>query len=132
MSKKKSIIKWIIITASVLILALLIAFGVKAIVLLNNKKNRPTHAIDSVYVYVGLEYKDAFLEEQFTIEDFQWPNVERVDYRRGFDEYHPNKGTILVYLKEHGQKQVEEAIEHFKTLDFVEDAEKVGGLIHLA
>ncbi len=34
-------------------------------------------------------------------------------------------GRITVSLKEHGVKRVESAIEHFKKLDFIEDAGKV-------
>ncbi|MCH5164231.1 MAG: hypothetical protein J1F36_04365 [Clostridiales bacterium] len=124
MSKKK----WIIIAASILlVVAIGVGLGVGlGIGLKSSEDPRSYYADDSVYVHIGSEYKDKFLAREFTVEDFSWDNVERLKYYFGFNDSHPDYGLICVYLKEHGMKQVEEAIEHFSSLEFVESAIKVG------
>ncbi len=77
-------------------------------------------ATDKVSVSVTTEYKDKFLGEEFTAEDFNWGNVERIEYGTWHSTIEPEVGYFTVYLKKHGKKHVNAAVEHFKTLVFVE------------
>jgi hypothetical protein len=81
---------------------------------------------DSVSVSIKADFKDKFLSEEFSIDDFDWENVERIEYIIWYSTSDPEIGFLTVYLKEHGKKQVRDAIEHFNTLDFVDSAETIG------
>lgn len=75
----------------------------------------------SVIVTIKSEYKDEFEEEKITIEDLLYDNIESIEY--GEWDYEHDYGLITVYLKKTGKKQVEQAIKHFLTLEFVLTAE---------
>jgi len=74
--------------------------------------------LDVVTVSIKEEFQQQFEEEQFTIEDFEWENVDWIRYVKNFT----GGGNIKVYLKEQGREEVLEAIEHFETLNFVQGA----------
>ena len=81
---------------------------------------RQSYAYDCVSVTICKEYSEKFEAEEFTVEDFQWDNAERIIY-----DHSPNYPEIIIYLKKHSKKQISKAIEHLETLDFVEQAERV-------
>lgn len=37
-------------------------------------------ATDSVSVSIKVEWKDKFLSEDFSTDDFEWDNIERIEY----------------------------------------------------
>lgn len=78
---------------------------------------------DRVIVNIKQEYKDAFLSNSFTIDDFDWYNIEKISYLAWYDNIVPEQGYIIVYLKRHGKLEVRSAINHFTRLDFVSSAE---------
>ena len=69
-------------------------------------------------VTIKAEYQQEFIEAQFTIDDFDWSNIERVDHHT----YYPLARHMYVHLKRHGLIQVLIAVWHIKTLEFVQDA----------
>jgi hypothetical protein len=76
------------------------------------------------YVSVQAEFYDKFDAEEFTAEDFGLSPSATVEYRHAHTSY---MRYLTVYLKEHGEKQVFDAIKRFKRLRFVRYAE-VGGM----
>jgi hydrogenase maturation factor len=74
--------------------------------------------IDRVIVYVLEDYATEFANEIFTVEDFEWENIGNIVY----EQLYVNRSFITVYLKEHGEKQVLDAVEHFNSLIFVDYA----------
>ena len=79
---------------------------------------------DRVLVTVKAEFREKFLAEEFSVEDFKWENVESIEYGVWYDK--SSQGHLVVYLKKHGESRVKKAIKHFKTLEFVEIAEADG------
>ena len=79
-----------------------------------------TLCLNFFLVTIKGEYKEKFIQESFTSEDFQWDNILRIEYR-GWQDYY-NRGDAAIYLKKHGEKRVKEAVEHFKTLEFINTA----------
>ena len=82
-----------------------------------------TMALDFVKVHIGIEYKEKFLAESFTVEDFKWSNIEKIEYNMWYE--FSDTASIYVYLKRQGRKQVYEAVDHLNTLDFVLYAEQI-------
>jgi len=79
------------------------------------------YPVDRFFIYIEEDFHQKFIEQQFIIEDFKWDNLESITYDVWYNT--SNKGQITVYLKEHGKQQLLDAIEHFKKLNFVKDAE---------
>ena len=75
-------------------------------------------ALNSVSLQIEQEYQQEFEEETFTIEDFEWDNIESIVYRNWYGSY----GSISINLNEQGREQVIDAVEHFRRLNFVKDA----------
>jgi hypothetical protein len=88
-------------------------------------------ATDQVSVSIKTEYKDKFLAEEFTAEDFNWENFERIEYGTWNSTIEPEIGFLTVYLKRHGKKRVEDAIEHIYKLEFVNGVGTVGGKLEM-
>ena len=61
--------------------------------------------------------KEAYDNRMITVEDFQWDNIERIEYVCWFDNI--ERGALTLYLKKSGRRRVEQAITHLETLDFV-------------
>lgn len=85
--------------------------------------NDPGFALDSVIIQIKQEYQQEFENEEFTIEDFIWDNVESISYGAWYANASEPYGSMTIYLKEHGKTQVLDAIDHFETLDFIKHAE---------
>lgn len=83
----------------------------------------PDFALDRVSVYIGLEYQDEFSSKKFTVEDFKWNNIEKIEYVDWYYNREPERGCMTVYLKKHSKKRVLDAVKHFNTLEFVYKAE---------
>lgn len=86
-------------------------------------KTTPNFEIDRVRVEIKPEYMYKFNE--FTVEDFEWDNALSIG-----DRWSSNAGAgdlghggMVIHLRKHGKKEVLEAIDHLKTLDFVANAE---------
>lgn len=73
-----------------------------------------------VIVTVKTEFHDKFVSKDFSIDDFNWDNVDRFEY--GAWSSINNTGELTVLLKKHGKKQVRQAVRHFNKLTFVEVA----------
>jgi hypothetical protein len=85
-------------------------------------EKEPDFALDRVIVGIRQEYQLEFEEETYTIEDFEWGNIESITYGNWYDNAPEPHGYMTIYLKEHGKKKVLDAIEHLKTLGFVRNA----------
>lgn len=85
------------------------------------KQNAKEIVLDCVTVMIKAEYKDRFIAEDFTIDEFKWDNTESIEYLYWFEK--SSTGCMTVRLKKHGKKQVKDAVRHFNTLEFVESAE---------
>lgn len=77
-------------------------------------------ATDRIYVTINVEYKEKFLAEDFSTEDFKWDNIERMEYGSWYGNIEPESGTMMICFKKHGKKQVKDAKKHFETLVFVD------------
>lgn len=104
----------------VLVMALIMCLGIFT------GCNKEDIAIDSVSVSIKEEYKDKFLLKDFSIDDFKWENIDRIEYRTWHSNSNPEIGFLTVYLKNHGRKKVNDAVKHFNSLDFVHIAESIG------
>lgn len=102
----------------------IICMGVMLVMIFSLCSCRDEFAPDKVSIMIKAEYREKFEAEEFFLEDFKWDNVERFTYGKWYDK--SSRGGMVVYLKKHGKKHVFAAVEHFKTLEFVEIAEVVG------
>ncbi|MDE7158847.1 MAG: hypothetical protein K2N74_04650 [Clostridiales bacterium] len=78
---------------------------------------------NEVFVYIKKEYKEKFLNREFTAEDFHLDNIDRINPLKWSENCIPECGIMQVFLKKTGEKFVKEAVEQTKSLDFAEDAE---------
>lgn len=72
-------------------------------------------------VSIKTEYKEKFLAEEFSIEDFAWDNIDKIEYGPWYGTLNTERGWITVYLKKHGKKEVKNAAKHFDSLPFVKE-----------
>lgn len=87
----------------------------------SEKKEEARFDTGTVLVLVKYNYREKFDAKEFTVEDFDWTNIEKIAYRSWNDK--ADCGSLTIYLKKHGEKQVLDAVKHFNTLDFVKIAE---------
>lgn len=80
------------------------------------------YSLDRVFIHIKEEYKEEFQDQQFTKEDFEWENIERVKYV----SWSGNYGLMSIYLTDHGRQHIIEALEHFTKLYFVKSGDVVG------
>jgi hypothetical protein len=89
------------------------------------KKNEEEDFLsDRISVLIKSKYRSEFEAKEITIESFDWNNIKSISYEIWYED--TNTGWMVVYLKEHGKKNVIDAINHFNSLEFVKVAEKVG------
>ena len=67
---------------------------------------------DSLELYIKLEYKDKFENQEFTMTDFKYDDVKSFSYTGWYDDY-----PVLVI-------KIKKAIKHFEKLEFVKDVKK--------
>ena len=63
---------------------------------------------DRVNVTIRAEFRDRFLAEEFSVEDFAWDNVDEIEYEGWVDII--SRGLMTVRLSNHGRKRVRDAI----------------------
>lgn len=95
--------------------------GVTLVMLFSLCSCKDKFAPDKVLIMIKAEYREKFEAEEFSLDDFEWDNVEKFTYEALYDK--SSKPWMVVNLKKHGKKYVLAAIKHFKTLEFVESAD---------
>ena len=75
---------------------------------------------DRLELYIKLEYKDKFENQEFTMTDFKYDDVKSFSYTGWYDDNDESYGIMFIYLQKAGQK----AIKHFEKLEFVKDVKK--------
>lgn len=88
-------------------------------------KNKEEYVNGRFCVAIASEYKNAFLEQQFTAKDFNIDNeyIEYIRYASWDSEQ--EVGLIYVQLKESHWNQLDEIIKSVNELNFVTYVEKV-------
>ncbi len=109
MAKK---VKWIVITAVLLLVVIGIGIAIDAIVWnnINNEIFFSRHYDDRVSVEIEEEYWDKFENKEYVKEDFCLDNIDRIEY---------SYAVIIVYLKEGGVRNCKKAIIKLRNLDEV-------------
>ncbi len=81
---------------------------------------------DSLELYIKLEYKDKFENQEFTMTDFKYDNLKSFRYYGWYDDNDNDEsyGIMFIYLQKAGQKEIKKAIKHFEKLEFVKDVKK--------
>lgn len=78
---------------------------------------------ERIAVYIKNEYKDAFFNEEFTVDDFQ---IEGISYIWYFEwSNYAERGVIVLEFNEINETIAKQHIEYLKTLAFILDA-KIG------
>jgi hypothetical protein len=89
-------------------------------------------ALDKVGINIKTEFQQQYDNREFSIEDFEWDNMASIEYVDswvgGIVDSNLNPVSITnsfleIHLKRPGRNSVLDAIEHFKTLNFVDDAD---------
>lgn len=82
-------------------------------------EGRQEYAYDEVIAYIYDEYIEAFQNEEITLADFNFENIESIHFHEsswsGFSK-------VYVNLKRQGKRQVNEAVAHLAKLYFVSSA----------
>lgn len=86
-------------------------------------ENKKQYSDDCFYAIIKSTYKDVYDNKLFELNDFYYDNVDRFSYTLWSDS--DNIGYLCIHLKKTGNKEVEKAMNHFSTLDFVERCEKI-------
>ena len=74
-----------------------------------------------VDILVKEEYRERYNQEEFTVEDLEWDNVEKIEYwAYGYETDGNRYLRIAVFLKRGGSKNCRRACLHFNKLDFVD------------
>ncbi len=122
----RKVFKVVAITAFILEYVLLV--GLFSLVGIANYRNRSKYATDSLYVSVKADYKDKFLNQEFSPEDFGENYVEYIGYRSWVDgnpdEGKTGHGVVYVKLKTNDWFHYKKAVRSFESLSFVMKTEK--------
>jgi hypothetical protein len=78
------------------------------------------YATDRVQVTINAEYRQKFESKAFAVEDFDWENIDSIQYGVGIESF--SRGYISIYLRKHGKVQARAAVRHLNRLSFVETA----------
>lgn len=115
-------VKKIIIPIVAVVMAAVVAVG--AAVVVQKVQEEQRNCYDIITVYVKEEYKDSFLSKEIAIEDFDYEDIESIVYLKWIEISYPysHYGPMHVHLKTDNKEHAQEAVEHFKTLNFVETA----------
>ncbi len=93
-------------------------------------KSDDSYEFGIVMVYVKEKYRESYEQKGFTVEDFAWNNVEKIEYRPYWYENEQFRFLrILVYLKKPGSKNCRRACVHFNKLDFVRKTTAYGEVV---
>ena len=115
-------VKKIIIPIVAAVMAAVVAVG--AAVVVQKVQEEQRNCYDIITVYVKEEYKDSFLSKEIAIEDFDYEDIESIVYLKWIEISYPysHYGPMHVHLKTNKKEHAQAAVEHFKTLNFVETA----------
>lgn len=91
------------------------------------KKQLEEEFVDYNFI-IGIKSDYKYKFGNFTIEDFNYENVDHFTYMPWLDNV--NEGYMVIYLKKTGMDEIEKAMEHFEKLEFVSFCEK-NGIGHL-
>ena len=122
---KKTFWKIAIITLALILVVVIATFAwvetywsyIDDVVFRNYKPKE--YALDFVKVDIREEYVNQFKAEEITIEDFDWSNIERIEYFVYDSASMQVCYGIKVYLIKTGEREVKKALMHFRKLDFV-------------
>ncbi len=109
MAKK---VKWIVITAVLLLVVIGIGIAIDAIVWnnINNEIFFKDYYDDRVYAYLKYEHMDKVRNQEYAKEDFDVDNIDRIEY----------DGVLIIFcLKKSGVKKCKEAILSLQKLECV-------------
>lgn len=91
-------------------------------------RNRSKYATDSLYVSIKADYKEKFINQEFSPEDFGASYVEYIGYRFWVDgnpdEGETGHGVIYVKLKTNDRFHYKKAARSFESLPFVLKTER--------
>ena len=122
----RKVFKVVAITAFILEYVLLV--GLFSFAGIASYRNRSKYAIDSLYVSVKADYKEKFLNQEFSPEDFGENYVEYIGYRFWVDgksdEGETGHGVVYVKLKTNDWFHYKKAVRSFESLPFVIKTEK--------
>ncbi len=90
---------------------------------------------DRIFVFIRQDYKEKFLSQEFTSEDFGMDNIAKIDYYHWYDELSSESGYptdgggfLIVYLNTSGKSRIEKAKAHIEKLEFVREVSFLGRL----
>ena len=86
-------------------------------------KKEKQYTDDGIIIEIKSTYKDKFLNKEFELSDFNFQNIETYSYSKWYDA--KNRGYIFIYLNKAGKNEIEEAMQHFKQLSFVQECEQM-------
>lgn len=86
-------------------------------------KKEKQYSDEAVCITINKNYKEEFLNRSFDLTDFKHENIKFFTYSK-WDE-NEDKGYLFVYIKKTGKKEISRIIVHLKTLNFVEECEKM-------
>ena len=78
---------------------------------------------DCFLIEIKGEYKEAYIEKQITVKNFNFGNVKSLLYSQWNEP--DETGYIYVFLENEGKEEIEKAIEEVKKIEFISDARKV-------
>ncbi|MCI7095021.1 MAG: hypothetical protein MR909_03420 [Clostridiales bacterium] len=109
MTKK---VKWIVITAVLLLVVIGVGFAIDAIVWnnINNEIYFNDYYDDRVYAELKYEHRDKVNNQEYVKEDFDVDNIDRIEYC---------SSVIIFYLKKGGIRNCKKAILELRNLDEV-------------
>lgn len=121
--KKTSFVVWL----SIIILCCTILCGIAGCKDKASWQFKEGYLKDEFAAYIGADYKDAFLKEEFTVQDFQSEYIESIQYDTWYsNENRPEVGVIYIQLKDHHYNKLDEVMEAVNDLPFVIKVEKIG------
>ncbi len=89
-------------------------------------KSRDEYVNNRLAVSIAFEYKEFFLEEKFTVEDFNSAYIESIQYGPWYSNAGGVEvGFIYVQLKEKYVKHIDKVMQSINELDFVTKVEKI-------
>ncbi len=94
-------------------------------------KDKDEYVEDMFMAYIGADYKNLFMEQEITVDDFENEYIEKVDYdHEVWYSNEPEMGVIYIKLKAQYKDKLDEVMKQVKDLSFVMDVEKIA-IYHL-
>ena len=105
-------VKWIVITAVLLLVVMGVGFAVDAIVWnnINNERFFKRYYDDRVEVGLDVKYNEEVYNQEFRKEDFHVDNIDRIEY---------DSSVIIFYLKKGGIRNCKKAMMDLMKLECV-------------